>query len=78
MKSPTAQMPGQYAKFKGTNMTQEKHQTLKYCVPDVFTKEKYKGNRLAVVFTEGDLELSLYENISKEFGYSEAIHQTEY
>jgi trans-2,3-dihydro-3-hydroxyanthranilate isomerase len=43
----------------------------KYCVLDVFTTERYKGNPLAVVFTSSDLELSAYENISKEFGYSE-------
>ncbi len=51
-------------------MEKEK-QSLKYCVLDVFTNERFKGNPLAVVFTEGDLELSLYENISREFGYSE-------
>jgi trans-2,3-dihydro-3-hydroxyanthranilate isomerase len=43
----------------------------KYCVVDVFTKERFKGNPLSVVFTEGDLDLSVYENISREFGYSE-------
>ena len=42
-----------------------------YCVLDVFTRERYKGNPLAVVFTEGDLLLSSYENIAREFGYSE-------
>jgi trans-2,3-dihydro-3-hydroxyanthranilate isomerase len=51
-------------------MAKEK-QSLKYCVLDVFTNERFKGNPLAVVFTEGDLELPLYENISREFGYSE-------
>lgn len=43
----------------------------KYCVLDVFTAERYKGNPLAVVFTDSDLELSTYANIAKEFGYSE-------
>jgi PhzF family phenazine biosynthesis protein len=43
----------------------------KYCVLDVFTSEKFKGNPLGVVFTDSDLELSVYENISREFGYSE-------
>ncbi len=44
----------------------------KYLVLDVFTREKYKGNQLAVVFAEGELELSQYEDISREFGYSES------
>lgn len=43
----------------------------KYCVVDVFTNEKYRGNPLAVVFTDTDLNLVTYENISREFGYSE-------
>ena len=43
----------------------------KYCVLDVFTSERFKGNPLSVVFTGSDLELSTYENISREFGYSE-------
>lgn len=43
----------------------------KYFVVDVFTDEKYHGNPLAVVFTDSDLELSTYENIAREFGYSE-------
>ncbi|MEO8763584.1 MAG: PhzF family phenazine biosynthesis protein [Ginsengibacter sp.] len=42
-----------------------------YCVLDVFTTEKYKGNPLAVVFTVSDLDLQVYQDISKEFGYSE-------
>ena len=41
----------------------------KYCVLDVFTSERYKGNPLPVVFTDSDLELRTYENISREFGY---------
>ncbi|WAC12692.1 PhzF family phenazine biosynthesis protein [Dyadobacter pollutisoli] len=43
----------------------------KYSVVDVFTNEKYRGNPLAVVFTDTDLDLVTYENISREFGYSE-------
>ena len=42
-----------------------------YFVLDVFTDVRYAGNPLAVVFSEGDLELSSYEKISREFGYSE-------
>lgn len=44
---------------------------LDYFVLDVFTDKSYKGNPLAVVFTEGKLQLSDYENIAREFGYSE-------
>lgn len=43
----------------------------KYCVLDVFTNERYKGNPLAVIFTDSDLELAVYENMAREFGYSE-------
>lgn len=42
-----------------------------YYVIDVFTSERFRGNPLSVVFTESDLQLSSYENISREFGYSE-------
>lgn len=49
-----------------------KNQSFKYLVLDVFTTEKYKGNQLAVIFTEGDLEPSAYEDISREFNYSES------
>lgn len=45
--------------------------TLKYYVVDVFTNEKYRGNQLAVVLTDSDLDLPVYEKISREFGYSE-------
>ena len=45
--------------------------TLEYYVLDVFSNESYKGNPLSVVFTEGNLDLQIYKNISKEFGYSE-------
>lgn len=44
---------------------------LEYYVLDVFSNKSYKGNPLSVVFTNGDLELEVYQNISKEFGYSE-------
>ena len=37
----------------------------------IFTNERFKGNPLAVVFTTSDLAISIYKNISKEFGYSE-------
>lgn len=45
--------------------------SLEYYVLDVFSDVSYKGNPLAVVFTDGDLELDEYENIAREFGYSE-------
>ncbi|PWB28440.1 PhzF family phenazine biosynthesis protein [Flavobacterium sp. HTF] len=45
--------------------------TLEYYVLDVFSNTSYKGNPLSVVFTDGDLELEVYQNIAKEFGYSE-------
>lgn len=44
---------------------------LDYYVLDVFTDRKFKGNQLAVVYIDEELELDLYYNISKEFGYSE-------
>jgi PhzF family phenazine biosynthesis protein len=44
---------------------------LEYYVLDVFSNTSYKGNPLSVVFTNGDLELEVYQNIAKEFGYSE-------
>jgi len=44
---------------------------LNYYVLDVFTNQRYKGNQLSVVETEGELEIKQYHNISKEFGYSE-------
>ena len=49
----------------------ENRTTLQYYVLDVFSNKSYKGNPLSVVFTNGDLELETYQNISKEFGYSE-------
>ena len=45
--------------------------SLEYYVLDVFSDKCYKGNPLAVVFTNGNLGLLEYQNISKEFGYSE-------
>jgi PhzF family phenazine biosynthesis protein len=48
-----------------------KSRSLEYYVLDVFTNQSYKGNPLAVVFTGGDLDLNDYENMSREFGYSE-------
>ncbi|PXY40054.1 PhzF family phenazine biosynthesis protein [Flavobacterium cheongpyeongense] len=44
---------------------------LEYYVLDVFSNKSYKGNPLSVVFTDGDLALQTYKDISKEFGYSE-------
>ncbi|WP_240475271.1 PhzF family phenazine biosynthesis protein [Flavobacterium reichenbachii] len=44
---------------------------LEYYVLDVFSNKSYKGNPLSVVFTNGNLDLETYKNISKEFGYSE-------
>lgn len=49
----------------------KKRISLEYFVLDVFSDKSYKGNPLAVVFTNGNLELDEYQNISKEFGYSE-------
>ena len=49
----------------------EGRKALEYYVLDVFSNESYKGNPLSVVFTNGNLELETYQNISKEFGYSE-------
>jgi PhzF family phenazine biosynthesis protein len=45
--------------------------SLEYYVLDVFSNKSYKGNPLSVVFTNGNLELIDYQNISREFGYSE-------
>ena len=42
-----------------------------YYVLDVFSKERYKGNPLAVVEMEEDLDPSIYQNIAREFGYAE-------
>jgi PhzF family phenazine biosynthesis protein len=44
---------------------------LEYYVLDVFSNKSYKGNPLSVVFTDGDLEIEVYQNVAKEFGYSE-------
>ena len=44
---------------------------LEYYVLDVFSNISYKGNPLAVVFTDGVLPIEVYKDIAKEFGYSE-------
>lgn len=49
----------------------EERITLEYYVLDVFSNKSYKGNPLSVVFTNGKLGLDEYQNIAKEFGYSE-------
>ncbi|MCD0465797.1 PhzF family phenazine biosynthesis protein [Flavobacterium sp. ENC] len=52
---------------------------LDYFVLDVFTNKSYRGNPLSVVFTENELSLSDYEDIAREFGYSETsfVHYSE-
>ncbi|MCZ4243606.1 PhzF family phenazine biosynthesis protein [Pedobacter punctiformis] len=42
-----------------------------YYVLDVFTDQKFRGNQLSVVYTEEQLKLEQYHDISREFGYSE-------
>jgi PhzF family phenazine biosynthesis protein len=49
----------------------KERKSLEYLVLDVFSETSYKGNPLAVVFTNGNLETGEYQNISREFGYSE-------
>lgn len=44
---------------------------LKYYVLDVFTNQRYSGNQLSVVYTDDELTLEQYHDISREFGYSE-------
>ncbi|WPO79960.1 PhzF family phenazine biosynthesis protein [Flavobacterium sp. KACC 22761] len=44
---------------------------LEYYVLDVFSNKSYQGNPLSVVFTNGNLKLETYQDISKEFRYSE-------
>jgi trans-2,3-dihydro-3-hydroxyanthranilate isomerase len=44
---------------------------LDYYVLDVFTDSRYKGNQLSVVYTDGELDINQYYDISREFGYSE-------
>jgi PhzF family phenazine biosynthesis protein len=44
---------------------------LPYYILDVFTNQLYKGNPLSVVWCDGELELTQYYNIAREFGYSE-------
>lgn len=45
--------------------------TLDYYIVDVFTDTRFKGNQLSVVYSEDELELDQYHDISREFGYSE-------
>ncbi len=45
--------------------------TMPYYVLDVFTNERFKGNPLPVVVTGKPLETTLYQQISREFGYVE-------
>jgi trans-2,3-dihydro-3-hydroxyanthranilate isomerase len=45
--------------------------TLDYYVVDVFTDSRYKGNQLSVVYTDEELDINQYHDISREFGYSE-------
>jgi PhzF family phenazine biosynthesis protein len=49
----------------------KERKSLEYYVLDVFSNKSYKGNPLSVVFTNGNLALGDYQNISREFGYSE-------
>jgi trans-2,3-dihydro-3-hydroxyanthranilate isomerase len=53
--------------------------TLDYYVLDVFTDQRYKGNQLSVVYTDDELTLNQYYDISREFGYSETsfVHYAE-
>jgi len=44
---------------------------LDYYILDVFSGEKYKGNPLSVVLLDEELELFQFQNIAREFGYSE-------
>ncbi|MGX5819519.1 PhzF family phenazine biosynthesis protein [Chitinophaga lutea] len=45
--------------------------TMQYYVLDVFTNERFKGNPLAVVVAGRELETSTYQQVAREFGYSE-------
>ncbi|GGH21725.1 epimerase [Dyadobacter endophyticus] len=45
--------------------------TYSYYVLDVFSNVRYKGNPLAVVLTDSDLDTASYADIAREFGYSE-------
>ncbi|RKR80427.1 trans-2,3-dihydro-3-hydroxyanthranilate isomerase [Mucilaginibacter gracilis] len=44
---------------------------LNYYVLDVFTDQRYQGNQLAVVQADRELSLKQYQDIAREFGYSE-------
>ena len=52
---------------------------LDYYVLDVFTDCQYKGNQLAVVCINEDLDPDQYHDIAREFGYSETsfVHYSE-
>lgn len=49
----------------------KERRSLEYFVLDVFSDKSYRGNPLAVVFTNDNLALVEYQNIAREFGYSE-------
>lgn len=49
-----------------------KNKAFDYTVLDVFTETKFSGNQLAVIYIDKDLTDLEYENISKEFDYSES------
>jgi trans-2,3-dihydro-3-hydroxyanthranilate isomerase len=52
-------------------MKSENIKTLSYYILDVFTEHKFQGNPLSVVLCENELELKLYKDIAREFGYAE-------
>lgn len=49
-----------------------KKKSFDYTVLDVFTETKFSGNQLAVINIDRDLDDLEYENISREFDYSES------
>ncbi len=49
----------------------QERRSLEYYVVDVFSNKSFRGNPLSVVFTDGNLAPGQYENIAREFGYSE-------
>jgi PhzF family phenazine biosynthesis protein len=61
----------QYDKNNLPEMFKMENASLEYYILDVFTNKSYHGNPLSVVFTNGNLEMHQYENIAREFGYSE-------
>lgn len=54
----------------------DNNRPFKYWVLDVFTDQKYTGNPLAVIRTDGDLPAEAYGRIAQEFGYSETSFLT--